>query len=107
MPTGRPGRGRRAFVRRRGGAESGCARPDLVAALVLLDPAVGLDGGWMLGIANDMFASADYTNRAEARSEKATGSWADVEPDVLDRELDEHLIDVPGGRWDGGSAFPR
>jgi lipase len=74
------------------------ARPDLVAALVLLDPAVGLDGEWMLGIANDMFASADYTDRAEARSEKANGSWADVEPDELDRELDEHLIDLPGGR---------
>jgi lipase len=74
------------------------ARPDLVTALVLLDPAVGLDGGWMLDIANDMFASPDYTNRAEARSEKANGSWADVEPDELDRELDEHLIDMPGGR---------
>ena len=74
------------------------ARPDLVTALVLLDPAVGLDGAWMLDIANDMFASPDYTSRAEARSEKANGSWADVEPDELDRELDEHLIDVPGGR---------
>jgi len=45
----------------------------------------------MLDIANDMFASPDYTNRAEARSEKANGSWADVEPHELDRELDEHL----------------
>jgi lipase len=74
------------------------ARPDLVAALVLLDPAVGLDGGWMRDIADDMLASPDYTDRAEARSEKVNGSWADVEPDELDRELDEHLIDQPGGR---------
>jgi lipase len=74
------------------------ARPDLVAALVLLDPAVGLDGGWMRDIADDMFASPDYADRAEARSEKVNGSWADVEPDELDRELDEHLIDQPGGR---------
>jgi lipase len=74
------------------------AHPDLVAALVLLDPAVGLDGGWMRDIANDMLASPDYTDRAEARSEKANGSWADVEPEELDRELDEHLIDQPGGR---------
>ena len=43
------------------------ARPDLVAALVLLDPAVGLDGGWMRDIADDMFASPDYTDREEAR----------------------------------------
>jgi lipase len=74
------------------------ARPDLVAALVLLDPAVGLDGGRMRDIANDMYASPDYTDRAEARSEKVNGSWADVEPAELDRELDEHLIDAPGGR---------
>lgn len=73
-------------------------RPDLVAALVLLDPAVALDGGWMRDIADDMFASPDYTDRAEARSEKANGSWADVEPAELDRELDEHLTDQPGGR---------
>ena len=74
------------------------ARPDLVAALVLLDPAVGLDGGWMRDIADDMFASPDYTDRAEARSEKVNGSWADVDAEELDRELDEHLIDQPGGR---------
>ncbi|MDT5018840.1 MAG: lipase, partial [Mycobacterium sp.] len=46
-------------------------RPDLTAALVLLDPAVGLDGGWMRDIADSMFASPDYTNRDEARAEKA------------------------------------
>ena len=73
-------------------------RPDLVSALVLLDPAVGLDGAWMRNIADDMFASPDYTDRAEARSEKANGSWGEVDPDELDRELDEHLIDLPGGR---------
>ena len=74
------------------------ARPDLVAALVLLDPAVGLDGGWMRDIADDMFASPDYTDREEARAEKANGSWGEVDPEELDRELDEHLIDLPGGR---------
>jgi lipase len=74
------------------------ARPDLVAALILLDPAVGLDGGWMRDIAEDMFASPDYTDREEARSEKVNGSWGEVDPQELDRELDEHLIDLPGGR---------
>ena len=74
------------------------ARPDLVAALVLLDPAVGLDGGWMREIADDMFASPDYTDREEARAEKMNGSWGEVDPEELDRELDEHLIDLPGGR---------
>jgi lipase len=74
------------------------ARPDLVSALVLLDPAVGLDGGWMRDIADDMFASPDYTDRAEARAEKVNGSWGEVDSDELDRELDEHLIDQPNGR---------
>ena len=74
------------------------ARPDLVAALTLLDPAVGLDGGWMRDIADDMFASPDYTDRDEARAEKANGSWGDVDADELDRELDEHLVDLPNGR---------
>ena len=67
------------------------ARPDRVAALVLLDPAIGLDGEWMREIADAMLASPDYPDAAEARAEKATGSWADVDPAVLDAELDEHL----------------
>jgi lipase len=74
------------------------SRPDLVSALVLLDPAVGLDGAWMSDIADDMLASPDYTDRSEARSEKANGSWGDVDADELDRELDEHLVDLPNGR---------
>ena len=74
------------------------ARPDLVAALVLLDPAVGLDGGRMRDIADEMIASPDYTDREEAAAEKVNGSWGEVDPEELDRELDEHLIDLPGGR---------
>ncbi|MDT4999362.1 MAG: lipase, partial [Mycobacterium sp.] len=64
-------------------------RPDLVAALVLLDPAVDLDGAWMQEIADSMLASPDYTDRAEARNEKVTGSWADVPAADVDAELDE------------------
>ncbi|RAV07007.1 alpha/beta hydrolase [Mycolicibacterium sp. GF69] len=74
------------------------ARPDLVSRLVLLDPAVDLDGDWMRRIADDMFASPDYTDRFEARAEKASGSWGEVDATELDRELDEHLITLPSGR---------
>lgn len=74
------------------------ARPDLVAGLVLLDPAVGLDGSWMRDIADDMLASPDYLDRGEARADKVSGSWGDVDADELERELDEHLIELPGGR---------
>jgi lipase len=74
------------------------AHPDLVAALVLLDPAIGLDGEWMREIADAMFDSPDYTDAAEAREEKATGSWADVDPALLDADVAEHLIELPNGR---------
>jgi lipase len=74
------------------------ARPDLVTALVLLDPAVGLDGDWMREVADDMLASPDYTDRAEARAEKTGGSWGEVDDAELDRELDEHLVALPNGR---------
>jgi lipase len=73
-------------------------RPDLVSALVLLDPAVGLDGGWMRDIADSMFGSPDYTDRAEARAEKVSGSWGEVDDGELEAEIDEHLIALPNGR---------
>lgn len=75
------------------------ACPDLVSGLVLLDPAVGLDGEWMREIADSMLASPDYPDREEARVEKFTGSWADVDPAELDDDLDEHLIALPSGRY--------
>ena len=82
------------------------ARPDLVASLVLLDPAVGLDGAWMANIADDMMASPYYLDRDEARTEKATGSWGDVDPVDLDAELDEHLVELPDGRFGWRISIP-
>lgn len=82
------------------------AAPDMVAALVLLDPAVGLDGEWMAEIADDMFTHPDYTDRAEARQEKASGAWADVDDAQLDAELDEHLIDLDNGRVNWRISIP-
>lgn len=80
--------------------------PDLVSGLLLLDPAVALDGQWMREIAEAMLASPDYTDRAEARTEKATGVWADVPPAELDEDLDEHLIALPGGRYGWRVCIP-
>lgn len=80
--------------------------PDLVAGLVLLDPAVGLDGHWMREIADAMFAAPDYTDRAEARAEKAHGSRGDVDAAELDRELDEHLLTRPDGRCGWRISIP-
>ncbi len=82
------------------------ARPERVAALLLLDPAVGLDGGWMRQIAEAMFSSPDYPDAEEARLEKATGSWADVDPALLASEIDEHLVELPNGRYGWRVSLP-
>jgi lipase len=82
------------------------AHPDRVAALVLLDPAIGLDGAWTSEIAAAMLASPDYPDTAEARADKVNGSWADVDPAVLDAELDEHLVALPNGRYGWRVSLP-
>lgn len=74
------------------------ACPDLVSGLALLDPAIGLDGQRMRATAEAMMACPDYTDRAEARTEKAGGSWSDVADADLDEDVDEHLIALPNGR---------
>ena len=80
--------------------------PDLLSGVVLLDPAVALDGRWMREIAEAMLASPDYTDRAEARTEKSTGVWADVPPAELDEDLDEHLMALPNGRFGWRVSIP-
>lgn len=82
------------------------ARSDRVAGLLLLDPAVGLDGDWMREIAEAMLSSPDYPDAEEARLEKVHGSWSDVEPALLDAEVDEHLIALPGGRYGWRVSLP-
>jgi lipase len=67
---------------------------------------MGLDGAWMREIADAMLASPDYPDAAEARAEKATGSWADVDPAVLDAELDDHLVALPDGRYGWRVSLP-
>ncbi|OBK24764.1 alpha/beta hydrolase [Mycobacterium asiaticum] len=82
------------------------ARPELVGALLLLDPAIGLDGQWMSQIAEAMLSFPDYPDRAQAHQEKAGGSWADVDSAVLDADLDEHLIRLPNGRYGWRISLP-
>jgi lipase len=80
--------------------------PELVNGLVLLDPAVGLNGAWMAEIADAMLASPDYPDVEEARAEKATGAWADVDPALLDDELEEHLVAMPKDRFRWRVSLP-
>ena len=82
------------------------AHPGRVAALLLLDPAVGLDGAWMRDIAEAMLSSPDYPDTEEARMEKVTGSWSDVDPALLDAEIGEHLVKLPSGRYGWRVSLP-
>ncbi|BAW09372.1 alpha/beta fold hydrolase [Nocardia seriolae] len=72
--------------------------PELVRALVLLDPATGLEPARMLDIANSMLAYPDYASREQARSDKLDTAWGEVDPAVLEAELDEHLVPTANGR---------
>ncbi|MGW0175478.1 alpha/beta fold hydrolase [Rhodococcus sp. NPDC003322] len=80
--------------------------PEKVRALLLLDPAMGLDPARMLEIADLTVRYPDYTDAAEARSEKVHGAWADVAEGVLDEEMAEHLITLDNGRVGWRYAVP-
>ncbi|MFC4125289.1 alpha/beta fold hydrolase [Nocardia rhizosphaerae] len=82
--------------------------PELVRALVLLDPAIGIDPKLIEQIAVANLASPDYTDIAEARSDKQHSAWApdEVDPALLERELAEHLVPTGGGRVGWRIALP-
>ena len=82
------------------------ACPDLVSGVVLLDPAVAMDGQMMRHVAEAMMSSPDYPDPAEARAEKETGSWADVPSADLDAELRNHLVALPSGRYGWRVCMP-
>lgn len=72
--------------------------PERVRAMVLLDPAIGLPADRLLEVADLTVRHPDYTDAAEARSEKVHGDWAAVAPELLDAEITEHLVELDGGR---------
>lgn len=72
--------------------------PERVRGLLLLDPAIGLPPDRMQEIADLTVRYPDYTDAAEARSEKVHGSWGDVAEELLDAEIAEHLVELESGR---------
>ena len=74
------------------------AVPERIRALILLDPAMGLDPAWALEIAGHFLDSPDYPHAQEARDDKFYGGWSDVPAAVLDADIAEHLIELPNGR---------
>ncbi|MBL1076346.1 alpha/beta fold hydrolase [Nocardia sp. 2] len=82
------------------------AVPELVRGLVLLDPAIGLDPELMLRIANSVLEHPDYESVDAARFDKLETAWAEVDPEVLEAELAEHLVPTPQGRVAWRLAMP-
>ncbi|MGN0040815.1 alpha/beta hydrolase [Rhodococcus sp. (in: high G+C Gram-positive bacteria)] len=74
------------------------AAPERVRALVLLDPAIALPPERMLEVADSTARYPDYTDEAEARAEKVGADWAEVDPELLDAEVEEHLVALDSGR---------
>ncbi|MDL9936794.1 alpha/beta fold hydrolase [Gordonia sp. ABSL1-1] len=73
-------------------------RRDDIAALVLLDPAQGLDAEFCLEVATDSLDHWDYADADAARAAKRAEGWADVPAQRLEDEITDHLIPRPHGR---------
>ncbi len=71
--------------------------PERVERLVLLDPALGLDPQDMLETAEETRAEEWYPDRGAARADRAE-RWEGIAPDLVEAELDEHLV-PDGGGW--------
>lgn len=67
---------------------------DRIRSMVLLDPAIGLDPRWLQEVAASYMSHYDYPDEAAAREEKLGGSWSELAPEILDREIADHLIPV-------------
>ncbi|GAA4559758.1 alpha/beta hydrolase [Pseudonocardia xishanensis] len=75
------------------------AAPERLSALVLVDPALGLDALDMLETAEETRADESYPDVAAARVAKAE-SWAGVADQWVDAEVEAHLEERAGAwRW--------
>ncbi|GAA3953644.1 alpha/beta hydrolase [Gordonia caeni] len=72
-------------------------RPDLVKALVLLDPAHGLAPERAMAMAEASVAHWGYPDAEAARAAKCAEGWAAVPPEILSGELADHLVEHDGG----------
>jgi len=69
-----------------------------VEALVLVDPALGLDAADVLQTATDACAGESYSDLAAARAARAE-RWEGVADALVDAELEHNLVHDEDGRW--------
>jgi lipase len=73
--------------------------PERVRGLVLLDPAVDLDGDRMADAAASTLDSWYVRDAQEAWDRKRAESWWEVDDAVLTEEIEAHLLPTGDGRW--------
>lgn len=78
--------------------------PDRITALVLLDPAQGLDPTRSLDVATNSMANWTYPSPEAAYSAKRAEGWGAVPAAILDEEIAVHLrpseqVGLPAGRF--------
>lgn len=73
-------------------------RPDDVAGLVLLDPAQGLEPAFVRTIAESAMANWGNADAEDAKTAKRMEGWGAVPAEILDAEVEQHLIPTADGR---------
>lgn len=73
--------------------------PDLVKALLLLDPAIGADKEQLTASADWAVDHHSHADRAEAAEANRSQPWYRIPDETLEAELDEHLAPLPDGRF--------
>ncbi len=74
------------------------AEPERVSGLVLLDPAIGLDGGFISEVAGDGLDNWYLRDRQDAWDRKRAEAWWEVPDAILEAEITEHLTTTDDGR---------
>ena len=73
--------------------------PERIRGLVLLDPAVDLDGDRMSDAAASTLDSWYVRDAQDAWDRKRAESWWEVDDAVLTEEIETHLLPTGDGRW--------
>ncbi|MEO6882319.1 MAG: alpha/beta hydrolase [Mycobacteriaceae bacterium] len=81
------------------------AAPDRVRALVLLDPAIGIDVDDALEAAQDSCTPTTWAQPGDATESKA-GDWPGVARTLVEEEVAAHLARRADGRWAWRTCTP-
>jgi lipase len=75
------------------------AAPERVTHLLLLDPGTGMPAARALAAADRMMIDVSYPDRAAARADRIAQGWAGLPAELVEAELDAHLVRQDDGSW--------